>query len=194
MIGIPLGLLYANASEWVIHKHVLHGVGKRRNSFWSFHFFDHHRAARKNHMQDDAYRVRRFRLDARTKEALGLIGLCGLHAPLFPVAPFFTSTLWYSAARYYRVHKRSHLDPQWAREHLTWHYDHHMGPNSEANWCVSRPWFDHIMKTRVPYAGTEKERKDRARRARLKPTSTVTSPNEAGTNGTLDIPLAQQVA
>jgi sterol desaturase/sphingolipid hydroxylase (fatty acid hydroxylase superfamily) len=167
MIGIPIGLIYANAGEWVIHKYVLHGLGKRRESFWSFHFFDHHRASRRNGMRDKSYESRHLRLDARTKEALGLVALCGIHAPLFPVVPFFTSTVWYSALRYYRVHKRSHLDPEWARENLTWHYDHHMGPNSECNWCVSRPWFDHIMKTRVPYVGTERERRDRLRRTRL---------------------------
>jgi len=169
MIGIPIGLVYANASEWVLHKYVLHGLGKRRKSFWSFHFFEHHRASRKNGMRDKAYQSKHLRIDARTKEALGLVALCGIHAPLFPVAPLFTSTLWYSAARYYRVHKRSHLDPEWARENLPWHYDHHMGPNSECNWCVSRPWFDHIMKTRVPYVGTERELRDRARRSQQAP-------------------------
>ncbi|MBK8693335.1 MAG: hypothetical protein IPN17_13835 [Deltaproteobacteria bacterium] len=38
MIGLPLALLYSNAWEWVIHKYVLHGMGKSRESFWSFHW------------------------------------------------------------------------------------------------------------------------------------------------------------
>ena len=44
MLGIPLGLLYANASEWLIHHYVLHGLGKKKRSFWSFHWGEHHRA------------------------------------------------------------------------------------------------------------------------------------------------------
>ena len=46
VIGIPLGLLVANAGEWFIHKHILHGRGKKRESFWSFHWHDHHAKAR----------------------------------------------------------------------------------------------------------------------------------------------------
>ena len=86
-------------------------------------------------------------------------------APLFPIAPFFVGTLWYSSANYYRKHKRSHLDPAWAREHLPWHYDHHMGPHQDANWCVTRPWFDRLLGTRTPYLGTDKAVRDEARRA-----------------------------
>ena len=52
----------------------------------------------------------------------------------------------------------------WARENLPWHYDHHMGPDQNANWCVTKPWFDHVMGTRKPYLGTEKAKKDEARR------------------------------
>ena len=71
--------------------------------------------------------------------------------PLIPVAPFFVGTMWYSAANYYVKHRRSHLDVEWAKEHLPWHYDHHMGPNQHANWCVTWPWFDFVMGTRKPY-------------------------------------------
>ena len=164
MIGIPLGLLYANASEWFIHKYVLHHRGRKKGSIWSFHYVEHHRAARRNNMMDETYLRGGGHFDAHTKEALGLVFLCSIHAPLFTVAPFFTATLWLSAAHYYRVHKRAHLDIDWARSHLPWHYDHHMGPNSESNWCVSRPWFDHLMNTRVPYVGTTREQKDYKRR------------------------------
>ena len=88
-------------------------------------------------------------------------------APMFPVAPFFTGTMWYSAVNYYFKHKKSHLDPQWCREHMPWHYDHHMGPNQDMNWCVTKPWFDIIMGTREAYVGTEREAQDEARRRKL---------------------------
>jgi sterol desaturase/sphingolipid hydroxylase (fatty acid hydroxylase superfamily) len=168
MIGIPLGMLYANATEWVAHKYVLHGLGKRKSSFWAFHWHEHHKECRKNGNRDRDYERPLYEWHAQGKEALVLAALLATHLPLAPVAPFFTGTLVWSALDYYRKHKRSHLDIEWARQHLPWHYDHHMGPNQNANWCVSRPWFDHLMGTREPYVGTEKEEQDRLRRAERK--------------------------
>lgn len=165
MIGIPLGLLGANATEWLVHKYVLHGLGRNRRSFWSFHWHEHHRSVRRNGHRDADYERSVFAWNAQGKEALALAatGVCLL--PLLPVAPFFVGTLLTCGVNYYRVHRRSHLDPDWARAHLPWHYDHHMGPNQDANWCVTRPWFDHLMGTREPYLGTEREAEDSRRRA-----------------------------
>lgn len=166
MIGIPLGLVYANAGEWVVHKYVLHGLGRKRSSFWSFHWLEHHRVSRLRHFYDPDYERSLFGWHAQSKEALALAGAAVLHIPLFPIAPFFTGTVWYSIWNYYRKHKRAHLDPEWAREHLPWHYDHHMAPDQDANWCVTKPWFDHVMGTRKPYLGTARERQDRERAER----------------------------
>ena len=163
MIGIPLGFLAANATEWVMHKYVLHGLGANKDSFWSFHWHEHHREARRQGMTDPHYRKPLLQWHAQGKEALALAVAGVLHLPLLPVAPFYTLTMMYCGVNYYRMHKRSHQDPAWAREHLPWHFDHHMGPNQHANWCVTRPWFDHVMGTREPYVGTEREAADRAR-------------------------------
>lgn len=164
MIGIPIALAATNAAEWFIHKHVLHGLGKRRSSFWSFHWHEHHRACRTHEHVDPHYQRSVFGLHAQGKEAGALLAGGLLVAPLLPVAPFFVVTTWYCGVRYYRLHKRSHQDPEWAREHMPWHYDHHMGPKQDANWCVTHPWFDEIMGTRIPYVGTQRELDDRARR------------------------------
>ena len=51
------------------------------------------------------------------------------------------------------ANRRAHLDPEWAREHLPWHYDHHMGRDQNANWCVTYPLFDYVMGTRRKYLG-----------------------------------------
>jgi sterol desaturase/sphingolipid hydroxylase (fatty acid hydroxylase superfamily) len=166
MLGIPLGLAFANFSEWFAHKHILHGLGKDPKSFWSFHWHEHHRNVRKHGHEDEAYRGSLLRWNGQTKEAVALLAAAVAVAPLFPVAPWFVGTLWYSTANYYRKHKRSHLDPAWAREHLPWHYDHHMGPEQDANWCVTRPWFDHLLGTRRAYLGSEKAARDDERRAR----------------------------
>jgi sterol desaturase/sphingolipid hydroxylase (fatty acid hydroxylase superfamily) len=165
MVGIPIGLALANAGEWLIHKHVLHGLGRRRTSFWSFHWHEHHRSCRQNAVLDPAYLRPLRSWNAQSKEAAALAVGAAAFLPLAPIAPFLVGTFVYSAVNYYRKHKRAHLDPGWAREHLPWHYDHHMGPNQHANWCVTRPWFDRIMGTREPYAGTVREARDQARRA-----------------------------
>ena len=166
MIGIPLGLIYANAGEWFIHKHLLHGLGRNRESFWSFHWHDHHRASRKNGMTDPAYTEMKWGWNPRTKEAVALAAVTAAHLPLLPIAPFFTSTVVYSAVNYYRVHKRAHQDPKWARENLPWHYDHHMAPNQDANWCVTRPFFDYVMGSRQEYVGSWKEKKRSTKRTK----------------------------
>jgi sterol desaturase/sphingolipid hydroxylase (fatty acid hydroxylase superfamily) len=164
MIGIPLAIAYQNFGEWVVHKYILHGRGKKKGSFWNFHFFDHHRQARTNDMHDPDYHQSVLGWHPQGKEAVALtLGTLAV-LPLFPVAPFFVTTYVICNLRYYHLHKKAHLDPEWARVHLPWHYDHHMGPNQDANWCVTNPWFDDLMGTRIPYVGTEKELKDRARR------------------------------
>ena len=66
-----------------------------------------------------------------------------------PVAPFFTLTTYYCAWNYWHVHSQSHLDPEWGKKKIPWHYDHHMNTNQDANWGVTKPWFDYIMGTRV---------------------------------------------
>ena len=164
MIGIPLGLIYMNAGEWIVHKYLLHGRGIKKKSFWNFHWSEHHRDARRSNFIDEAYVKSLGGWNAQTKEALGLAFAAVAHAPLFPFAPFFTSAVWYGIGNYYFVHKKSHLDPEWAKKNLAWHYDHHMGPNQHANWCVTKPWFDKIMGTFEPYTGTQREADDIARK------------------------------
>ncbi|MFZ5471657.1 MAG: sterol desaturase family protein [Myxococcota bacterium] len=151
MLGIPLALAYTNMGEWLIHKYVLHGLGKNPKSFWAFHWHDHHRESRQNEMFDPQYERTLLSWSPQSKEALSLLMLALAHVPLFPLAPFFTGTVLYRMYRYYVIHKRSHLDREWAKAHLSWHYDHHMGKDQNANWCVTHPWFDQLMGTRKVY-------------------------------------------
>jgi sterol desaturase/sphingolipid hydroxylase (fatty acid hydroxylase superfamily) len=162
MIGIPLGLLFANGVEWGVHKYLLHEHGRNRDSFWAFHWHTHHKHSRRYGHYDPDYRDSVLQWNGQGKEALAVAGLAVSMLPLAPVAPFFVATTTYSAVNYYFKHKRAHLDPDWAREKLPWHYDHHMGSNQDANWCVTRPWFDRLMGTREPYVDTEKELAKRA--------------------------------
>lgn len=156
--GVPLGLFLANLSEWLVHRHVLHGLGRRRSSFWSFHWHEHHRAARRNAMFDPDYERFPIGWHAQGKEILGLsLGAI----PALAVAPWMPTlglTLVGCGVEYWYKHRRAHLDPAWARAHLPWHVDHHLGRDQDANWCVTRPWCDRLFGTRKPWLGTAEER------------------------------------
>jgi hypothetical protein len=170
MIGIPLALAYTNAAEWFLHKHMLHGRGKDKKSFWAFHWHEHHRESRKHDMWDPQYVRSVFTWSPQGKEALALIAGAMIQAPFFWVAPFFTVTVYWRAWQYYKMHKRAHLDRDWAKENLPWHYDHHMGKDQNANWCVTHPWFDYVMGTRKQYSYD----------ANGKPTGEVVEPRPKG--------------
>jgi sterol desaturase/sphingolipid hydroxylase (fatty acid hydroxylase superfamily) len=114
-------------------------------------------------MRDAQYDRPLFTWGPKSKELVALLAGAAVHAPLFPVAPFFTGTLWFCMWRYYRLHKRAHRDPSWARAHLPWHVDHHLGRNQNQNWCVTHPFFDYLMGTRKRYLGTKEEREDLGR-------------------------------
>ena len=163
LIEFPLGLVYANALEWLIHKYLLHGVGRNKKSIWAFHWHEHHQSARKHAFVDEAYSASLRSWDTKTKEIVSLLAIALAHVPLFFVAPWFTVAAWLSAANYFRVHRKAHMNPQWAREHLPWHFDHHMGPNQNANWCATFPLFDWLLGTREHYLAAERERDSRAR-------------------------------
>jgi Fatty acid hydroxylase superfamily len=157
MIGIPLGLAVFGYGEWATHKYLLHGLGRDRKSRFSFHYHEHHQAVRRNGGYDPAYEGPPWSSTTQAREAIGLI-LVGLaHAPLFPVAPFYTSTIWYCLARYRRDHRHAHLDPAWGRDHLSHHYDHHMG-DQDMNFGVVWSWLDSLVGTREVFVGSDHER------------------------------------
>ena len=64
----------------------------------------------------------------------------------------------------FKIHKKSHLDPEWAKKNVPWHYDHHMGPDQNKNFGVRTDFFDRLFGTRREYYGTRSERIDYARR------------------------------
>lgn len=154
MIGFPIALIFANGFEWYAHKYILHGtprpgqpryspIPKSMKSHWQ-----HHKIVRTTDYQDDGYTEGLSNWRTRD-EVISLLKLTAITSLAMPVAPFFTLGTYYAAARYFYVHRRSHLEPEWGKKAIPWHYDHHMNTNQDANWCVTRPWFDYIMGTRV---------------------------------------------
>jgi len=93
-----------------------------------------------------------------------LLKLAIVHLPLLWFAPGFTIGAAIGLMRYYFIHRKSHMNPEWCKEKLPWHYDHHMAPNQDANWGVTVEWVDILMGTRIHYLGTERAEKDDRRR------------------------------
>jgi sterol desaturase/sphingolipid hydroxylase (fatty acid hydroxylase superfamily) len=164
MIGIPLALAAFGYGEWAAHRYLLHGLGRSKKSYFAFHFHEHHQSVRRHGGYDPDYEGPAWSTVTQAGEALGLLAVGIAHLPLLPIAPLYTLTTWYCLDRYRRLHRRAHLDPEWAREHLPFHYDHHMG-DQDTNWGVTWEWFDALAGTRAAYLGTEKEAGDRPRNA-----------------------------
>jgi len=151
------GLLIANAFEWVAHKYLLHGTPRKgqprfslspasMNSHWM-----HHRLVRKTQFADECYE--QGLAHERTRLELLSLALVATSASAISLLVSRKGTglvvaYWYGAARYFYVHQRAHLEPEWAKKRIPWHYDHHMNSIQDANWCVTRPWFDYLMGTR----------------------------------------------
>lgn len=161
--GFVAGLVIANGFEWFAHKYLLHGVhrkGKPRfsptpkqmESHWA-----HHREVRKQGFSDDCY-VEGLDNWRTRNELMSLAVAAGVLSVVFyPFSKGMALAAIYSAGNYYYVHRRAHLEPDWAKRTIPWHYDHHMNSNQDANWCVTRPWFDYVMGTRVVSSADLKE-------------------------------------
>lgn len=153
--GFVAGLVIANGFEWMAHKYILHGthragkpryspVPKSMKSHW-----EHHREVRKQNYYDDGY-VQGLSNWRTRNEVASLAVVVGVFFPIFwPISKGLAFSTVYSACNYYYVHRRSHIEPAWGKKKIPWHYDHHMNSNQDANWCVTKPWFDYIMGTRV---------------------------------------------
>lgn len=153
--GFLVGLVVANGFEWIAHKYILHGThrsGKPRyspvpdsmKSHW-----EHHREVRKTAFHDHGY-VEGIS-NWRTKNEIVSLAVVATSTSLmfYPVSKGMALAAVYSACNYYYIHRRAHLEPDWAMKKIPWHYDHHMNSNQDANWCVTKPWFDYVLGTRV---------------------------------------------
>jgi len=150
LLSIPLAIVYSHLLEWVLHKYVLHGLGKNKKSPWASHWHVHHRRSRHNDNYDEDYHKGFFDKTVRS-EILGLGFLSIMHIPTIMLSPLFYFALVVSGIRYYQIHKRSHLDLEWAKKYVPWHYDHHMGKNQDVNWGVTTDWIDKVTGTRMCY-------------------------------------------
>lgn len=168
LFWIATGLFVGNVTEWLVHKYILHGLGKKRGSIWRSHFKVHHGRSRRNNFYDEDYDKPVMSNEPVRTEILGLALLILLNTPFVFLSVWYFLTVSIYAMVYFFIHRKSHLDTDWTKRHLPWHWDHHMGRDQEKNWCVTFPLADYIFGTRVKYLGTEQEREDTERRSKYK--------------------------
>ncbi|GAW87226.1 conserved hypothetical protein [Bathymodiolus platifrons methanotrophic gill symbiont] len=142
-----LGLLVANMGEWFIHRYCLHGLGQRKDSFWAYHLYEHHAVVLRNNMLDTGYQKWPIHWNSQAKELLVLVCILLLNLPFFWWLNGYACAIYFSVVIYYLLHRQAHCNQGWAKTYLPWHYHHHM-TNDEADWCISHPLFDYLMKTR----------------------------------------------
>lgn len=153
--GFLVGLVFANGFEWIAHKYILHGTHRAGQSRYSpvprsmESHWAHHKEVRKATFHDVGY-VEGI-ANWRTRNEIVSLAIVSFSASaiFYPISKGMAAASVYSALNYYYIHRRSHLEPDWAKKKIPWHYDHHMNTNQDANWCVTKPWFDYLLGTRV---------------------------------------------
>ena len=153
IIQFMLGYCYGLFFEWWIHKNILHKYGKKMNDSFGFHYKIHHRNSRRNSFYDENYNlslVQKYKTGG-CKEDLYLLLLAIIHVPTVFIFPGFFIAVLFSTFEYYFVHKKSHIDPEWAKKFVPWHYEHHMGKNQDMNWGIRTDFFDKLFGTSTNY-------------------------------------------
>jgi hypothetical protein len=154
LLWLSLGFLLGSLTEWLAHKHLLHNFDNA--SFSKSHFKIHHQNCRRHDGYDPDYAS----IIPRSIEH-GWSEILMLIAAVIAVSPaaIISFWLWFSlllhACIYYFVHRKSHLEPDWCKKWLPWHWEHHMGKNQNANWGVTTPIFDWAFGTRVNQHGNK---------------------------------------
>jgi hypothetical protein len=136
-----IGVFIGNVNEYLVHKYILHGLGKNKKSFFSSHWHRHHKAARKYNFYDQNYtNIKNTKI-----EIAQLILLSILYLPLFYFYPPIYLGIFFNGILYFILHRYMHLNPQKAKRFFPWHWEHHMGKDQDKNWCVTLPITDFTL-------------------------------------------------
>ena len=103
----------------------------------------HHKTSRKNDMYDPGYED----IVSSYFELISLTIVSFIHIPVYFISPVLYGALLANMLHYYYVHRRSHIDTEWGKKNLPWHYAHHTGKNQNINWGIRSPVVDKILGT-----------------------------------------------
>jgi len=134
--------LYTLIFEYIAHKYILHNYKYFKTAFKN-HFKIHHGTSRKNKMYDMGYET----IISSYFEIISLVIIGIIHIPIIFLSTFFYLSLIFNMSHYYYVHRRSHINVEWGKKNIPWHYAHHMGKDQNINWGVRSPIIDKFMGT-----------------------------------------------
>ena len=148
-----IGWVYGHLFEYLAHKYILHNY-KLWPRFFQAHFSEHHKHTKRHGMIDPKYHEGVTR-NLREIAILSVIAIS--HLPLFAISPALYIAILYSLLAYFIIHALSHSVDGFGRRWVPWHYDHHLGKQSNKNWGVRLPIFDWLFGTRVFFKATHEE-------------------------------------
>jgi len=131
-----IGYVWSDVYEYFSHK-FLHRFTNKRWKILSSHWRKHHVNSRRNGMKD---------IPTGNEGIFILLSAVLYWLLLWSWAPWIWIGIVAGSAEYLYVHWRSHVNPEWAKTHLPWHYKHHMS-DQRRNWGVRRPWVDKLLGT-----------------------------------------------
>ena len=157
-VWLVTGFLIGSLVEWLAHRYLLHNLKLR--SISHAHFRIHHKNTRHNDGYDSDYEsIIPKGYDHGWSEIIFLLIAVTLALPLIYVSFWLWFALLIHAFSYYWLHRKFHLQPQWGKRWMPWHWDHHMIGNQNSNWGVTNPIFDWVFSTRVKQNGNKRQRK-----------------------------------
>ena len=137
MFWFLLGLIYGNIVEYVIHRYIFHGLGKKKKSIFSFHMVEHHVDSKRNNFYVNKFLAREF---------VGIFGLFALHLPIiFLSAGFYLGLVTYGVL-FSVLHNVIHIYPKIGKKYFWWHWNHHMSKQN-MSWGVVLPLTDIVTGT-----------------------------------------------
>ena len=148
---VILGFVFGSLVEWIAHRYFLHNFSKRL--FSNSHFSVHHKKCRKHSNFDDDYlNFPPSSLGGGGGEIVLLVSLIVAFTPTILISFWLWAGLLGHSCLYYFLHRKSHIDVEWGKKWMPWHWDHHMGRDQNCNWGVTNPTFDYVFRTRKTYS------------------------------------------
>ena len=132
-----VGFIHGSLIEYLVHRYLFHGLGKKKDSIFAYHLRDHHLVSRRNDFIDNKLSVH---------EAIGVVFLVALHVPAFFLSLYFFAGIAFYAFLFVALHNTMHKTPGLAKKYFWWHWNHHM-KNQNKSWNVVLPIFDLLTGT-----------------------------------------------
>lgn len=151
-LSFVVGYLYYSFFEYTVHRWVLHGknLGKRKNSWFSYHWGTHHNNSRKNNFYDPDH-AKGLKSTAVRKELFGIFLTILTNINWLFIWPMLFWWLTFFGILYFILHTWMHKHPDLTKKYFRMHYDHHQGSDQDLNYAVIPSFWDHIFGTYKSY-------------------------------------------